>query len=211
MLGLLQKKLAEYIRANIVAYFFLTLIFAIGITLGALAVKTLPDAQKMELADYLRVFFQGLAENTSLVDTPSFLLTVVLSNAKIIGLIWLLGFTIVGVPFVLFIVWLKGFIIGFTVGFLVDEYIMKGLLFAIAAVLPHNLFAAPAILAAAVAAVTFSLMLVKQNPQIKGNLFYASLAYSAVCLVMLFLAVLAALVEVYISPVFMKLTVGLFV
>jgi stage II sporulation protein M len=122
---------------------------------------------------------------------------------------WLLGFTIVGVPFVLFILFTRGFIIGFTVGFLVNEYIMKGLLFALASVLPHNFFAIPAILVTGVSATTFSLMLVRRKLHGKTNLLYVSVAYSVLCMGMLLLMMVAALIEVYISPVFMKLIAGL--
>ena len=204
MLKLLRKNTADYVRANIVAYFFMILIFVIGIVIGAMAVKTLPDEQKTELIGYLRVFFQGLAETQNTAgDTQSLLAGVMLNNVKVIGVMWLLGFTIVGIPFVLFLVCLRGFVIGFTVGFLVNEYIMRGLLFAVVSVLPHNFLAVPAILATGVSATTFSLMLVRRNRS-KDNLFYNSVAYSIFCLAMLFVMLGAALVEVYVSPVFMK-------
>lgn len=203
MLKLLRKNAVEYIRANIVAYFFMILIFIIGIVLGAMAVKTLPDEQKSELIGYLQVFFQGLTEQQEgVTDTHTLLTSVMFNNIKMIGIMWLLGFTIVGIPFVLFMVCLRGFIIGFTVGFLVNEYIMKGLLFALVSVLPHNFLAVPAILATGVAATTFSLMLVRRKN--KNNLFYSSLSYSLFCLIMLVLMLGATLIEVYISPVFMK-------
>ena len=202
MLKLLRKNAVEYIRANIVAYFFMILIFIIGIVIGAMAVKTLPDEQKRELIGYLQVFFQGLTGQEGISDTHSLLTSVMFNNIKMIGIMWLLGFTIVGIPFVLFMVCLRGFIIGFTVGFLVNEYIMKGLLFALVSVLPHNFLAVPAILATGVAATTFSLMLVRRKH--KENLFYNSLSYSVFCLVMLMLMLGATLIEVYISPVFMK-------
>ncbi|SDD36946.1 stage II sporulation protein M [Sporomusa acidovorans] len=204
MLKLLRKNTADYIRANIVAYFFMILIFVIGVVIGAMAVKTLPDEQKVELIGYLRVFFQGLAARSEGIgDTHVLLTSVVLNNIKIIGIMWLLGFTIVGIPFVLFMVCLRGFVIGFTVGFLVNEYVMKGLLFAIVAVLPHNFLAIPAILATGVAATTFSLMLVRRKRN-KENLFYNSIAYSIFCFTMVIIMLGAALIEVYVSPVFMK-------
>ncbi|HAK72866.1 MAG TPA: stage II sporulation protein M, partial [Sporomusaceae bacterium] len=61
MLGYLRQHITGYIKANIVAYFFMILIFIIGVVAGSLAVKTLPDEQKTELLSYLHVFFQGLS------------------------------------------------------------------------------------------------------------------------------------------------------
>lgn len=209
MLGYFRQNFNDYFRANIVAYFFMTLIFVIGVVVGALAVKTLPEDQKLELIGYLKIFFQGLAQAPASIDSPALFSTVMLSSVKTIGLIWLLGFTVVGIPFVLFIVFTRGFVIGFTVGFLVNEYILKGLVFALASVLPHNFFAVPALLVSGVAATSFSLMLVRRKQRAKINFLYESVGYTILCLLMLALMLVAAVIEVYISPVFMKLVAGL--
>ena len=210
MLGYLRQNFGMYLRANIVAYFFMILIFVIGIVVGALAVKILPDEQKTELINYLRIFFTGLAQGTEDVASSETMIGVVMfNNAKTVVLMWILGFTIVGIPFVLFILFTRGFIIGFTVGFLVNEYVMKGLLFAFASVLPHNLFAVPAILVLSVSATTFSLMLLRRKTYGKVNIWYEAIRYSIVCMIILALMLFAALLEVYISPVFMKLAASL--
>lgn len=206
MLGCFRQNLADYLRANIVAYFFIILIFTIGVVVGAFAVKTLPDEQKTELISYLRIFFTGLSRGTEGIGNISsnMLSDVIINNVKTIVLMWVLGFTIVGIPFVLFILFTRGFIIGFTVGFLINEYIMKGLLFALVSVLPHNFFAVPAILITGVSATSFSTMLVRHKIHGK-KLLYESLGYSALCFIMLLAMLVAALIEVYISPVFMKI------
>jgi stage II sporulation protein M len=209
MLYYFRQNLNEYFRANIVAYFFMVLILVIGVAVGALAVKTLPEDQKLELIGYLKIFFQGLVQGPGSVDTPALFSAVFLGSVKTIGLIWLLGFTVVGIPFVLFIVFTRGFVIGFTVGFLVNEYIMKGLAFALASVLPHNFFAVPALLVAAVAATSFSLMLVRRRQRAKLNVLSEAAGYTVLCLLMLAVMFVAAVIEVYISPVFMKMVAGL--
>ena len=210
MLGYFRQNINEYLKANVVAYFFSVLIFLIGVVIGALAVKTLPEDQKIELIGYLKIFFQGLAQGPGASDTPELFTTVLLNNVKTIALMWLLGFTVVGIPFVLFIIFTRGFVIGFTVGFLVNEYVLRGLIFALASVLPHNFVAVPALLITGVSATSFSLLLVRRRLRAKVNLFYESIGYSLLCLVMLAVMVVASLIEVYISPVFMKLVVSLF-
>lgn len=212
MLGAFRFNIGNYLRANLVSYFFMILILIIGIVVGALAVKTLPDEQKTELIGYLRIFFSGLTKSPdSITDTPALLSTVLFNNAKSILIMWLLGFTVIGIPFVLFILFTRGFIIGFTVGFLVNEYIMRGLLFALVSVLPHNFFAVPAVLITGVSATNFSLRLLRHRKRTKANLVYESLGYSVICFAMLLLMLFAGLIEVYISPVFMKLVAGLLV
>ncbi len=212
MLGYFRQNFGGYIKANIVAYFFMTLIFVIGVVVGALAVRTLPDEQKNELISYLHIFFTGLSQGTeSNISGVTMISSVMFNNAKTIVLMWLLGFTIIGIPFVLFILFTRGFIIGFTVGFLVNEYVMRGLLFAFASVLPHNFFAIPAILVMGVSATKFSLLLVRRKTYGKINLWYEAIRYSMLGMIMLVVMLFAALLEVYISPVFMKLVASLLI
>lgn len=212
MLGYFRQNIGKYLKGSIVAYFFMILVFVIGVVVGALAVKALPDEQKAELIHYLHIFFTGLTQGTeNVADSGNVISLAIVNNAKTILLMWVLGFTIVGIPFVLFILFTRGFIIGFTVGFLVNEYIMRGLLFALASVLPHNFFAVPAVLVMGVSATRFSLMLVRRKTYNKINLWYEAACYSLLCLVMLIIMLLAALIEVYISPVFMKLVATLLI
>ncbi|MBP2653770.1 MAG: stage sporulation protein [Firmicutes bacterium] len=200
-----RQKLNEYFRANIVAYFFMTLIFIVGVVIGALAVKTLPEDQKIELVGYLKLFFQGLQQRPTNVGDFDLFGIVLINNLKTVILMWLFGFTVVGIPIVLFIVFTRGFVIGFTVGFLINEYVIKGLAFALTAILPHNFFAVPAVLVTGVSATAYSLMLVRRRGRGKVNLMYESIGYTVVCLMMLAVMVFSAIIEVYISPVFMKL------
>lgn len=198
----IKQNLGGYLRSNIAAYFFVTLIFIIGVVVGALAVKTLPEEQKTELLGYLRIFFQGLIKGAETMQEQGLLYSIMLNNAKTIGLIWLLSFTVIGIPFVLFIIFTRGFVIGFTVGFLVNEYVVQGLLFALVSVLPHNFFAVPAVIVTGVSAVSFSLAFVRRRG---GNLFYQAIGHTVLCATMLVLMLIASFTEIYISPVFMKL------
>jgi len=212
MLGYFRQNIGNYLKVNIVAYFFMILIFILGVVAGALAIRVLPDEQKTEMIHYLHIFFKDLiqgVENTS--SGGSLIGSVMFNNAKTIILMWLLGFTIIGIPFVLFILFTRGFIIGFTVGFLVNEYVVRGLLFAIASVLPHNIFAIPAILVMSVSATKFSLLLVRRKTYGKMNIWYEVMRYSVLCICLLVMMFLAALLEVYISPVFMKIVATLLI
>ncbi len=212
MLGYFRQNIGNYLKVNIVAYFFMILIFVLGVVVGALAIRVLPDEQKAEMIHYLHIFFKDLiqgVENTS--SGGSLISSVMFNNAKTIILMWLLGFTIIGIPFVLFILFTRGFIIGFTVGFLVNEYVVRGLLFAIASVLPHNIFAIPAILVMSVSATKFSLLLVRRKTYGKMNIWYEVMRYSVLCICLLVMMFLAALLEVYISPVFMKIVATLLI
>ena len=115
----------EHLKKNIAKYFFSILVLLVGIVIGAMAMKFLPELQRNELAGYLNLYLSSLSD-TSKINDSMILGDVIIKNTKTILAIWILGFTIIGLPFVLGIVCLKGIVIGFTVGFLVNEYIYKG-------------------------------------------------------------------------------------
>jgi stage II sporulation protein M len=133
---------------------------------------------------------------------------VITTNLKLIGSIWVLGLTVVGVPFIILLVFIRGFILGFTVGFLVEKKAWQGLVFAIFSVFPQNLLFIPALLVVAVAAVYFSTWLLKGNfnqPLVPCLIIYA--------LIFLFSGLLvtgSGLIEAYLSPVMIRLILAYF-
>lgn len=212
MLTSMRQNAIAYFRANLVVYFFIILLFLIGVVFGALAVKTLGEEQKAELITYLKVFFQGLhkGQDTGL-DMGMLVKQAVLNNVKTVVMIWLLGLTVIGVPIILFLVFTRGFVIGFTVGFLVNEYVLRGIAFAIVSVIPHNVLVIPAIIIASVSGVSFSLLILRNRwrPH-RINLAYECMAYTSIAVLMLGVVIVGGLVEGYITPVFMKAVTSLF-
>ena len=100
--------------------------------------------------------------------------------------VWLLGVTVVGAPFVLVLDFLKGVLIGFSLGVLVQAYGWKGMLFALAAMVPGNLLVLPALLFASVSSVAFALHVFRYRlMQPSGSLREPLLAHTSAALTML--------------------------
>lgn len=74
----------------------------------------------------------------------------------VIGIVAILGLSIVGAPFVFAIVFWRGFTLGFAAAFLVQRHLWRGFVFAVAALAPYNGIAVPALIAAAGAALSFA-------------------------------------------------------
>lgn len=199
-----EEDLAQHVRRHLGIYFFVILLFAVGVVFGALAVKTLTTEQKAELIDYLNLFLQDVSEPTAYKGQELATHTV-WSNLKGVALIWFSGLTVVGLPLALVLLFTKGFTSGFTVGFLVDEINWRGLLVAGAAVLPQSLLTVPAIVLSGAGAVCFSVCVVQQrllNRRAQGPLPLFS--YGLFLFVAGAAAVVAGLVEAYITPVLLK-------
>src|SRR5690554_691876 len=115
-------------------YFLVTLFFMIGISSGAFTTKSLSNAENRELITYFESFFKIIDFNT--IDRFELLKQSLFNNLQTGILIWILGITVVGIPLILLIIAIRGFIIGFTVGFLLKQMGIKGLVFSLFSLLP---------------------------------------------------------------------------
>ncbi len=199
----LRDVIIQYIRSHFGYYLLAISFFFVGIIIGAVVVKALPDFQVQELRDYLNYYFVDF--NTASLSQELILRDSITNNLRYIFMIWLLGATIIGFPFILILLFLRGFILGFTVGFLVDQIAFKGVLFAVVSILPHNIIIIPGILIAGVTGLCYSLNIIKLRIRRKRyNLSQLFFNYSTVILITGIVIMAGGLIEAYITPVFMR-------
>ena len=86
----------------------------------------------------------------------------VLHNFKYISVIWILGISIIGLPVILILLFLKGLVVGFTVGFLVNQMGWSGFLLSFVAILPQNIFIVPVFIIISVLAVSLSIKMISR-------------------------------------------------
>lgn len=205
MNGFWIRDMIRYMRSHIAMCFFLTFFLGMGIVCGALAIRTLSDVQIVELADYLEVFFVS-PQIDGMANTEGVLGTALFHHVKHMVLIWLLGFTMIGIPAIFFLIFTQGFILGFTVGFLIHEYILRGVIFAVIGVLPQQMIFLPSSILMAMMAVSLSIMLIRKcvaHSGVGGIKAYVW-RYGAMLPILLLVTVVGTLLEVYVSPLLLK-------
>ncbi|WP_080845357.1 stage II sporulation protein M [Cytobacillus gottheilii] len=200
-----QNVAATHFREHSSIYLFVIVLFFMGVIFGAIVVNSLSFTQKEDLFYYLSQFF-GQVSTEEVASSNDLFKQSLLHNAKYIGLIWLLGISIIGLPVILIMLFIKGMVVGFTVGFLVNQMAWDGFLLSFVSILPQNLVIIPVFIIAATLAVAFSLkMIKKQFMKRMGDpmlpLFGRYVAAFAIALI--FIAA-AAGVEAFISPPLMK-------
>lgn len=196
--------LQKNIKENMWAYFAVTLFFAIGLAAGAFTVKALDNNQKQELVTYLNGFFQTISGEK--VNNGRVLYQALKNNFQTVFLMWILGITIIGVPFTLFITSFRGFIIGFTISFLIQGLGWKGVLFMIAAVIPQNILYIPYLLVISAVSLCFSLQVFKRKVKrgivnIKGSI----VSYTTTVAVAFLIMCTGCIIESYISPYLLQM------
>ena len=164
MVTTIRKLLLQHIHINMRLYFSLLLAFCIGISAGAFTVNGLNAIQRDELSYYFKGFIQLI--DTQKLESSELLKISLFENLKTAFILWVLGVTIIGIPFIYVVVGIKGFITGFTSGFIIKITGMRGVLFTLFAVLPKEIIIVPCIIALGVYGINFSLSIIR-NKSIK--------------------------------------------
>ena len=132
-----MDKLKSNIRINKNLFVFLVVIIAVGIAAGSVFVTVLNNEDKVMVSDYLNNFLNNLNSNNlnysgTLVNTLIF----TLGGAF---LIWLLGISVIGFILILLFLFIKAFALGFSIGSIIINFNFKGILIALAYIVPHHI------------------------------------------------------------------------
>lgn len=166
-------------------------LFLIGVLFGVVIVNALSLEQQNQFSQLLGNFFVTVGQG----DTSLSYWQLFSKYVKWLALIWLLGLSVIGLPFILILDFLKGVLVGFTVSYLVSMYSWKGMLLVLSAVMPQNAIVIPSVIICSVLAVAFSLTLIRHGfIQAKGTMLQPFARY---ILVFFGLIVLLAIVSLY--------------
>ncbi|MBC7338343.1 MAG: stage II sporulation protein M [Firmicutes bacterium] len=202
--------MASFFVAHLRLAVLVLVIFALGVGMGAWAVGALDVTQRTELLTYLWELERVMDARSGAAAGPELLRVAVSQNLRTLAAIWVGGLLVIGVPVAPFLVMVRGFVIGFTTGFLASEAGWRGVLFSLGAVLPHNLVAVPALWAAAVAALSFAGKAWTARRRRWAGAFAGDVvAYVGTGIVIASLLGLASLVEAYVTPALIRLLGGL--
>lgn len=140
----IRRGLFKHIQINFLLYFVLFLLLISGIIIGAFFVKEL-DSSKQQLVlkisnAYYRVGYYKYHSKVSVFRS-----SVIYNTIQVLGL-WFLGLFNLGFLVIPIIIILRGFTIGFTVGYLVNGFGFKGFLISIFGIYTYNLLMIPAII-----------------------------------------------------------------
>lgn len=195
-------------RENANLYVFIGVLFVVGAVFGVLLVHALTFEQQQELTERLGAYMKSARETGAEMNEADAFRESFSFYFKWLALIWLLGVSVIGLPFVLLLDFLKGILIGFTLGLLTQEWAWRGVLVFCTAVVPQNALVVPALIVASVSAARFAHFVVRERLfRRKGRLLPPFLAHTAAAAFMLAMLGLAALLEAYLSPILLEMSV----
>ena len=206
MVKQLQNLMKEHVDTNRNAYLFLLMAFILGVSAGAFTVNGLSTMQQDDLSNYFQGFMQ-LFNNQNMKSSDLFSIAL-LENIKLIGLLWILGVSIIGLPFIFLIMGVRGFITGFSSGFIIRALGMKGLLFSGFALLPKEIIIVPCLIAIGVNGINFSMRITKNKSIEVNKKSGLKTAFVTYCLVTaLFTCIILAgiLFDAYVTPILLRM------
>ncbi|MCR4435535.1 MAG: stage II sporulation protein M [Clostridiales bacterium] len=210
MIFKIRDTLRRHVKNNSKKYFLLLLVFIAGVSAGAFTVNGLSTIQREELANYFQGFLQLFDSQN--MECGELLKVSILENARLVIALWVLGVTIIGIPFIYVLIGIRGFITGFTSGFIIETLGLKGVLFIFFALLPKEIVIIPFLIAMGVNGINFSLDIIKSKSirhLSKESLKTNFLAYCMTTLFFTGFIFIGVLIEAYIIPVFIRIILPL--
>lgn len=189
----------DYFRERIFLLVLVLILFLMGNIFGVLATGVLNSVQRDYLLSYLD---QGL-HGEIFIPNSVYTRQTIVANIKTVFFLFFMGISVIGVPLALLLIFTRGFIIGFSISFLIRTMGFKGLVLILTGVLPHNLLIIPALFLMVIAIIDLAAALTKirftkKQVVVGEELIKCSVLTFVVLLVMMF----AGFVQGYITPLF---------
>ncbi|MEW6183543.1 MAG: stage II sporulation protein M [Bacillota bacterium] len=193
---LMRVFLVSSLRRCWFLYILALVIFAAGFSWGVQSAFHLDGKEAAGLEDYaIRLVQSNAAHDRSPVFRQA-----AVRNVVPVMVIYVAGLTMIAVPVVAGVLFLRGYALGFTSGLLVRQKGVYGLGLVLAEVFPQNVLMLVVLLIASVASFSFFLLLLRRWFDRETAVFPWFLRYTAMMALMAAMALGAGLVEAYLVP-----------
>lgn len=146
----LSQKVQCYLKHHQISINFLMILLLFGMITGVLLSKWINALDIEAFSTYL------VSTILTDVDSKTFFLSQFVTNSIFLFLIFFLGFSLIGIPFIAFIIFTKGVQIGFSCALYVLSYKLKGIIGIILTLVPQILFDVIAIFLVCIVSVELS-------------------------------------------------------
>jgi len=190
---------------------FVIFIVILGIISGSLFLMVLNDNDKSEVINEISTFMTNI--NTNNINNFNSFKNSLIEGMILIILSWILGMSIIGVIFNIFFIYMKSFIIGFSISSFILVYKYKGILYSLIYVIPSQLINILIILILGVYTLLFSkylfkMIFLKDKTVNLGKFFKKYVLVFGICIL---LCLVSSLCEAYLLPSLLKVMIKLFI
>ncbi|HAM81243.1 MAG TPA: stage II sporulation protein M [Ornithinibacillus sp.] len=197
-----SMQLVDHLKEYATIYIFMIILFLSGIIFGAIIVNSMGFQQKQDLFFYLERFF-GHISNEQPIEKTQLLKESFFYHLKYILLLFILGLSVIGLPVVWILIFLKGLVVGFSVGFIVNQLGINGFLVATFGIAPQNIIVIPIYIIAGSISMIFTLGLLNKlfsrKTSFSQPVLHPFVKYVSVFAILIALTGIPAAIEAYIA------------
>lgn len=188
----------KHVKCNAKDYLILSIIFIVGIMIGVFLINNSNEESKNELNEYLTSFINVIKNENYEIDEAKLIKDTIISNIKIVLIIWILGTTILGIPLIYVLLIGNGVKIGYTISAIILSLgNWKGFWFSVFALLMQNFILIPIMLMASVSSLKLYRSLINKNRTI--NIKNELIRHTILCAFLLIPTLIAAILASLIS------------
>lgn len=195
-----KDRVTAHVTEYATIYIFMIILFLTGVIFGAIIVNSMNFVQKQDLFFYLERYFVHITDDQR-VEISAVLKGSFFYHAKYLLLLFILGLSVIGLPIVWILLFLKGLVVGFSVGFIVNQLGIKGLLLASVSIAPQNIIIIPIYIIAGSLSMTFSLILLGKlfTRRISKPILQPFGRYVTLFSILLIFSLFAAVLEAFVA------------
>ena len=188
--------------------YFIFSVVIIGIITGSIFFTFISNNDKTEVINLINNFLTTIKDST--FDSGLALKNSLITNLILVVFIWIFGMSIIGLLFNVFIIYIKAFLLGFSVASLIGSLGIKGIVMAFIYVFPSQIINIIAIMILGIYSVIFSIHLIKLIMQKKNSNNNIFKKYFVIFIFAIISSVISALSDAYLLPNLVKLVIGLY-
>ena len=191
-------------------YFVLTILF-LGVITGAIFSNIIDLNDQKLVTDKITLLISNI-DNSQINSILAFKNSII-TNLSYSLTIWILGLTIIGLLFNIFLLYIKGFIFGFSLSSFIITYNYKGIILSSLYTIFGQLLNLILIIILTIYSIMFSINLLKQIIKNKHNINIPKLFknYLIIFLISIIISLISSISEAFIFPTLIKIIIKLFI
>ena len=201
-----MDKLKGTIKVNKKTLLFFTILLIIGIIAGSIFMAILSETDKKLVIDYFNNYISNI-ENNKLNYLES-IKNGLFNNLLYIIIIWILGISIIGIPIVTIMFFIKSFTLGFSIASIVFNYKLKGCLLNFINIFPHQMIYF--LIYMLITTIFFSLKMINSIINKKNMDFKIMMnKYVKILIISVIAITIGIIIETFITPLLIKIIIPL--
>ena len=204
----IKTAVTTYLLENSKKYILITAIFLIGIFGGVILVNNSTEENNTQISNYINSFIDKLKTEKE-ISSQELMVVTIRKNIILALFLWFAGTTVIGLPVVFVLIFIRGLSLGYTVSAITFTLgTGKGIWFSTISLLLQNILFIPAIVTIGVSSIKLYKSILKDRR--KENIKLEILKHTIVSGIMIFVIIISAFVENNISFNILQKTIKYF-